>query len=233
MLRTKLYSSMLALTLFGFSAQAVNAQAPQDTPLAAPLAADHDPQTRSRIPEIKRSDMKAEDQAIYDKVAGLNRTTPLMGPQGVSLHMPKVAQAMDILNQYLRYDSIIGRRYIETSILVAAREFDQQYEWTAHEPTALKEGAPQAVVDAIKFDRDIAGLEAKDSLIIRYGRELLRDHHVSSATYAEAVSLFTQQGALEIAAVMGDYVLAAILLTAIDQQLPATTIPLLPDADGE
>ena len=82
-------------------------------------------------------------------------------------------------------------------------------------------------------DRDIAGLEAKDSLIIRYGHELLRDHHVSSATYAEAVSLFTQQGALEIAAVMGDYVLAAILLTAIDQQLPATTTPLLPDAGGE
>jgi 4-carboxymuconolactone decarboxylase len=156
-----------------------------------------------------------------------------MGPQGVSLHMPKVAQAMDILNQYLRYDSIIGRRYIETSILVAAREFDQQYEWTAHEPTAIKEGAPQAVVDAIKFDRETVGLEAKDSLIIRYGRQLLRDHHVNSATYAEAVSLFTQQGALEIAAVMGDYVLAAILLTAIDQQLPATTTPLLPDAGGE
>jgi len=40
--------------------------------------------------------------------------------------MPKVAQAMDILNQYVRYDSVIGRRYIEVAILVAAREFDQQ-----------------------------------------------------------------------------------------------------------
>ncbi len=110
--------------------------------IAQSLPADIDPQSLSRLPPVKRSDMKAEDQAIYDKVAGLNRTTPMIGPGGVSLHMPKVAQAMDILNQYLRYDSIIGRRYIEVAILVAAREFDQQYEWTFHEKAALSEGAP-------------------------------------------------------------------------------------------
>jgi 4-carboxymuconolactone decarboxylase len=220
MLTKKLHKALLVLTLTVASTTAVKAQVTPAEVL--------DPRTLSRIPEVQRSDMNAADQLIYDKVAGLNRTTPLMGPQGVSLHMPKVAQAMDILNQYLRYDSIIGRRYIETAILVTAREFDQQYEWTFHEPTALTEGAPQAVVDAIKFNRGTEGLEPKDSLIIRYGRELLRDHHVSAATYAEAVNLFTQQGTLEIAAIIGDYALAAILLTAINQQVPPTMSPLLP-----
>ena len=80
------------------------------------------------MPPVKRSDMNAEGQAIYDKVAGANRTTPMLGPGGVSLHMPKVAQAMDILNQYLRYDSVIGRRYIEVAILVAARA--TEYQWS-------------------------------------------------------------------------------------------------------
>jgi len=199
------------------------------TAMAQSLPADIDPDTLSRVPEVRRSSLNAADQAIYDKVAGANRTTPMLGPGGVSLHMPKVAQAMDILNQYLRYDSVIGRRYIEVAILVTAREFDQQYEWTFHEQAALREGAPQATVDAIKHGRPVAGLDAKDALIIRYGREILRDHRLSAATWAEAETRFTQQGALEIAAIMGDYLLAAVLLHAVDQRLPADTKPLMPE----
>jgi 4-carboxymuconolactone decarboxylase len=197
--------------------------------MAQSLPADIDSQSLSRVPPVKRSDMNAEGQAIYDKVAGANRTAPMPGPGGVSLHMPKVAQAMDILNQYLRYDSIIGRRYIEVAILVAAREFDQQYEWTFHEKSALGEGAPQLTVDAIKYNGSPAALDAKDALIIRYGREILRDHRLSAATWAEAEARFTRQGALEIAAIMGDYLLAAVLLHAVDQRLPADMKPLMPE----
>jgi 4-carboxymuconolactone decarboxylase len=193
------------------------------------LPPDIDAASLSRVPVVQRDAMNAEAQAIYDKVAGVSRTTPLIGPAGVSLHMPKVAQAMDILNQYLRYDSIIGRRYIEVAILVAAREIDQQYEWTFHEPAAINEGAPQATVDAIKFDRGVEGLDEKDALIIRYGREILRDHHLSSETWRQAVELFSQQGALEIAAIMGDYLLAAVLLHAVDQQLPPDQPPRMPE----
>lgn len=201
--------------------------------MAQSLPADIDPQSLSRMPPVKRSDLSAEGQAIYDKVAGANRSTPMLGPGGISLHMPKVAQAMDILNQYLRYDSIIGRRYIEVAILVAAREFDQQYEWTFHEQAALDEGAPQLTVDAIKFDRPLASVDAKDAVIIRYGREILRDHRLSAATWAEAEARFTRQGALEIAAIMGDYLLAAVLLHAVDQRLPADMKPLMPEKRQE
>jgi 4-carboxymuconolactone decarboxylase len=196
--------------------------------VAQSLPADIDPQSLSRMPPVRRSELNAEGQAIYDKVAGANRTTPMLGPGGVSLHMPKVAQAMDILNQYLRYDSVIGRRYIEVAILEAAREFDQQYEWTFHEKAALGEGAPQLTVDAIKYNGPLAALDARDAVIIRYGRELLRDHHLSAATWADAEARFTRQGALEIAAIMGDYLLAAVLLHAVDQRLPADVKPLLP-----
>ncbi len=193
------------------------------------LPPDIDPVSLSRVPLADRGTMNAEGQAIYDTVAGTDRTTPLIGPAGVSLHMPKVAQAMDILNDYLRYDSIIGRRYIETAILVAAREFDQQYEWSAHEPTALEVGAPKATVDAIKFNRPVDGLEEKDRLIIQYGREILREHRLSAETWAATVAAFTQQGALEIGAIMGDYLLAAVILHAVDHQLPPERPALMPE----
>jgi len=106
---------------------------------------------------------------------------------------------------------------------------DQQYEWTFHEGAALQEGAPQATVDAIKFHRDTEGLEDKDRLIIQYGREILRDHHLQQSTWMQANALFGAQGALEIAAIIGDYLLAAVILTAVDQQLPADRAPLMPE----
>lgn len=188
-----------------------------------------DPQSLSRVPPVMRSDMQQKDLPIYDKVAGADRTTPLIGPAGVSLHIPLVAQSMDILNTYLRYESVIGRQYIEVAILVSAREFDQQYEWSAHEPAALAEGAGQEVVDAIKFNKAINSLPDKDRVIISYGRQIMREHKLDQATWDEAVSLFGQQGALEIAAIMGDYLLAAVLLHAVDQQLPAERTARMPE----
>jgi len=42
------------------------------------------------------------------------------------------------------------------------------------------------------------------------------------------VELFGRQGAVEIAAIMGDYAMAAVMLTAVDQQLPPGREALLP-----
>lgn len=185
------------------------------------LPADVRSDTLSRLPPVDPDTLDDYGKRIYDKVVGLDNTGPVYGPAAFSVHMPLVAEGMDLINQYLRYESIIGRANIETAILVAAREFDQQYEWAAHEPLALAEGVPQSTIDVIKFHRTVDGLSAEASLIIRYGRELLRDHRLSAATWAEAVSLFEQQGALEISAIMADYAMAAVILTAIDQHIPA------------
>ncbi len=177
--------------------------------------------TLSRLSPADPTTMNEYGRDIYDRVVGLNNPGPIYGPAMFSVHMPRVADGMDLINKYLRYDSIIGRPLIELAILVAARELDQQYEWAAHEALALAEDVPQAHIDVIKHHLDTDSLPASESLIIRYGREIFRNHTLSAGTWAEAVSLFGQQGALEIAAIMGDYAMAAIILTAIDQHIPA------------
>ena len=40
--------------------------------------------------------------------------------------------------------------------------------------------------------------------------------------------VFGRQGAIEIVATIGDYVMAGLMLTAVDQQLPEDRKPLLP-----
>jgi len=192
------------------------------------LPADIDPVSQSRVPVVERSSLDAEGQRVYDLVVGRDRTTPLLGPGGVSVYSAGVAEPMHHLNTYLRQHGVVGPALTEVAILVAAWEIEQAYEWAAHEPAARRFGVPDAVIDAIKYDRDVAGLPAKESTIIRFGREIMRDHSLSSETWAEAVEHFGRQGTIEIADVMGDYVLAGIILHAVDQRIPADREDTLP-----
>ena len=187
-----------------------------------------DAESLSRLPVVVRDNLDAEGKRIYDYIAGRGGTAPKTGPGGVSLHSPAAAEAIQMLNQALRR-TVIGAKYFEISALVGAREFDQQYEWSGHEPAALRAGVDQAAIDAIKFDRDVAGLEEKSATVILMGRQLFRGtHQLKAELWAQAVRLFGPQGALEITMVMGDYAMAAVMLNAVNQQLPPGRPPLLP-----
>jgi len=193
----------------------------------AALPPDIDPESLSRVPALTRDQLDDEGRRVWDLVVG-DGPRPLTGPVAVSMHSPKVAEAFHLLNQYLRNDGVLEPRDYEVAILQAAWEFEQAYEWSAHEAGARRIGVPDAVIDAIKFDREPVGLDAKDELIIRFTRALLRDHEVSSELYAEVVEQFGRQGMVELATIMGDYVMVGFVLTAVDQHLPPNRQDTLP-----
>jgi 4-carboxymuconolactone decarboxylase len=211
-------SGTLAVLIIGMSVS-MNGQ--------SPLAPDVHPVSLSRLPPVQRADLDAEGKRIWDVLAGTGTTIPLTGPSAVTMHSPKAAEPIAALNQYLR-QTIVGPRYFELSALIAAREFDQQYEWSGHEPAAIRAGLEQSVIDVVKFNRDFAGLGEKDATVIRLGRAIFRDHKVSPELWAKTVQLFGRQGAMEVTMVMADYAMAGFILTAVDQQLPADRKPLLP-----
>jgi 4-carboxymuconolactone decarboxylase len=189
--------------------------------------ADIHPESLSRLPPVQRSDLDREGQRVWDVIASDGRPMPRTGPAPVSMYSPGAAEHIHGLNQYLR-KTVVGSRYFELSALIAAREFDQQYEWSGHEPAAVRAGLEQSVIDVVKFNRDVTGLSEKDATVIRLGRALLRDHKVAPELWAKTVDLFGRQGAVEITAIIGDYVMAGLMLTAVDQQLPPDRKPLLP-----
>lgn len=199
----------------------------QSSPQAS-LPPDVDAESYSRLPALTRDDLDAEGKSAYDLVVG-DGPRPLTGPAVVSMYSPKVAEAFHILNQYLRNEGVISQRYYEVAIMHAAWEFEQAYEWSAHEAAARRVGVPDAVIDAIKYDRDTEGLPKMDEVIIRFGRALFRDHKVDPELYAEVIEHFGQQGMVELATVMGDYVMVGLVLTAADQHLPPERPNTLPE----
>ena len=216
----------MVLTLFTTSLAGQTPATPSSLP------PDINAESLSRLPVVARDSLDADGKRVYDYIGGRGGAPPKTGPGGVSLHSPTTAEPIQMLNQALRR-TVIGSKYFEISALVAAREFDQQYEWSGHEPAAVRAGVDQAVIDAIKFDRDVAGMEGKiedkSATIVLMGRQLFRgNHQLSAELWAKAVRLFSPQGALEISVVMGDYAMAAVMLNAVNQQLPAGRPALLP-----
>jgi alkylhydroperoxidase family enzyme len=193
----------------------------------AALPPDVHPVSLTRLPPLTRADLNDEGKAIYDKIVG-NGPAPTTGPVALSLYSPKIAQAFSDLNGFLRYNGVLSPRHTEVAILVATWEIQQQFEYSAHEPAALRFGAPQAVIDTIKYDREPVGLPPEETLIIRLGRAIMRDHKVDSALYAEAEKMFGRTGIVEMVTAMGDYVMVGMVMTAIDQHLPPDRPALLP-----
>jgi len=193
------------------------------------LPADIYPESRSRLPLVAREAMDEQGKRFYDAVTSPQSRTlvGLQGPSGIWLHSPELGERMRAVNQYLRYETALEQRLTELAILVTARELDNQFEWTAHEPVALKEGLDPEIIDVVKHRRPISGLGTKEALIISLGRKLFRERKVDSETFAHALEVFGPRGIVELASVMGNYAGTAIMLNMVDQQLRPDQTPLL------
>jgi 4-carboxymuconolactone decarboxylase len=207
----------------------VTAAAAGAQPSSRPLPADVDAQSYSRLPLILKDSLDEEGRRIFEAINGRESNTPRLGPPASSMYSPAAAEPYDRLNQILRSTNVIGPQFFEISTLVPAREFNQQYEWTAHELGARRVGVAQQIIDVIKHDRPTTGLPEKEATAIEFGRAMLRgDRQVPPELFAKMVSLFGERGTIEITMVMGDYAMTAMLLNAVNQQLPANWEPLLP-----
>ncbi len=203
------------------------AQTPSRTENQMP--ADIDPQSGFRLPLPKPEELDETARKTYEEAQRPGSTIAgLQGPAGVQLYSPKTTAHLRALNRYLRFEAGFSPRVREIAILATAREMDSQFEWVAHEPEALKEGVPQAVIDVIKFRKSTTGLDETDALVIALGRELWRDHKVKSETFAKLKALFGPHNLVDLVLLMGNYAGTAALLTAVDMQLHKGKEPLRP-----
>lgn len=182
------------------------------------LPPDIDPQSDSRLPLIRRDQLSDEDKKVFDDVSNT-------APGRVSLYSPPIAESVRTLNSRLR-STVLGSQMFEICALIAAREFDEDFEWTGHAAGAKRASVSEQTIQAIQFNRDLKGVPAKDALMIRFGRALFREHRVSPELYAEVVKTFGQRGTVEAAWIMGDYAMAAVALRAVDQHNPDGSLPL-------
>jgi hypothetical protein len=185
------------------------------------LPPDIDPVTLSRLPPVTPQDLDEEGRKL---LAGRPDFKPGPGPTHVTIYSPRERT----LGIPTGADSPVGPRYFQLAVLIMAREIDQQYEWTAHEPAGLRQGLEQSVIDVVKYDRPVTGLSDKDATLITFGRTLYREHKVSSELWEKMIGHFGRQHTVQLMMIMGDYFRVGFMMNAADQHLPPERKALLP-----
>ena len=190
----------------------------------------------ARLPQVQRADLDAAGTAAFDTYVtpGTGYGSGLRGPIGIWMNSPELAQAMFDVRQRVRYESDRDQRLTELAIISTAREINNQYEYTAHEPLAIAAGLEQGIIDIVRFRRSvednqaIAGFGEAEQVIIKFAREVNSEERVSSETFARAIGIFGEQGVMDLTGLIGYYSFVAITLKAFDVQRPAGSDLLLP-----
>ena len=191
------------------------------------------PESGCRLPLVDRENLDDEAKEKFDRLANFQdgSIVGVRGPGGLNFHSLGTRKFSLPLNRYLRFEAGFPADIREVAILAVAREMDSKFEWAAHEPWALDEGTPQEVVDAIKHRQPTDGLDEKYAMLIDLARESIGHHNVSSETFARLQKVYDSTQIVDLLTLMGNYAATAILLCAVDQQLPEGDQAELPVAD--
>src|SRR5258705_5418872 len=198
-------TSILLVTLTALAA----AQSPA-------LPPDLNVDSRARLPYLQRKDMDEKTLPIFDTLPGLGKDGVLKGPLAFAAYNPGVAKALfDLHNTAVA--GTLNPHVRELAIMVACRETNYNLEWNGHEATALKNGVDAKVLDVVRTRGPLTGLDEKDAVVIRFGRQIFTDKKVDSATFAKTVELFGKRGAMDMVAVMNTYAVSGFFAIAVDE----------------
>src|SRR5689334_16003489 len=140
--------------------------APQDQKV---LPRDIHPVTLSRLPPVTAADLDDAGQKLF---AARTDYKPAPGPTHITVYSPRELD----LGIPSGEKSPVGPRLFQLAVLIMAREIDQKYEWSSHEPAGRRQGLEQNVIDVVKYNRPVTGLSDKDATLITFGRTLYREH---------------------------------------------------------
>ncbi len=201
------------------------------------IPADIQPDSLARLALPQRDTLDEDGQRAFDIIVNPESrySTGLRGPIGMWMHSPQMAEHMFPASSYLRFGTTKDQRLTELVILATAREVRSQYEWSAHEPVALREGLEPEIIELVKqranLDTvsDVPGLGEHERLIIEFVREVLTEEKVSSETFSQARDLFGDDGVMDLAGLVGYYNYVNLTIKTFDVQLGPEREPLLPD----
>src|SRR5690606_1982493 len=139
----------------------------------------------------------------------------------LSSQSPATASALERIETYLLSESALSPRQRALLPLITARELSLAREWSVREDPALRAGLEPAVIDAVRRNLPVASLSADDALLVDFGRQLYRNRHVESATFAAVVAKLGRQGAFDAMMLLGYPAMTGLIDRALDRQPPA------------
>jgi len=179
-----------------------------------------------RLPALNVAEFTPEQRRIALEIATFFGGN-LDGPHAIWIRVPEIAEKASRLNTLLRTYGKLERRLFELMVLTVARHYRAQFEWSAHEPMALKEGISAEIVEAIRTGGVPKFARPDEQIVYDVVTEINKTGHVSRKTYDAALRRFGQSLLIELVTAAGLYTMVAILLNVFEAPLPGGRRPRL------
>ena len=181
--------------------------------------------TGERMAPIPLDKMSPAQRSVAEAIMSGPRGG-VRGPFNAWLRSPELADRLQKVGEYLRFNTSLDKRVNEMAIIMTAQAWGSQYEWYAHAPLAIKAGLDPAIVAAIGAGRKPENMKDDEAIVWEFTTQLRRDHSVDDAIYARAVEKFGEQGVMDLIAVNGYYDVVSMTLNVARVTPPAgETIP--------
>ena len=186
---------------------------------------------QTRLPIIPIDQYTPEQVKAAQEFELVRKRAP-WGPFAMLMYSPELMNNARSMGDYLRYKSSIPNMLSEFAILITAREWSQDYEWSIHYPIAIKAGLKIEVAAALKDGRRPEEMGEDETLIYDFTIELQRNKRVSDVTFAKVEKRFGKKGVVDLAGIAGYYTFLAMEMNTARHPAPAEGgihLPRLPD----
>jgi 4-carboxymuconolactone decarboxylase len=163
-----------------------------------------------RFTPLARDTLGPEQQRVFDAI--------LSGPRGavpapfhLFLQSAELADRVQQLGELLRYRTGLPPQLSEIAILVTARHWGAEYEWSVHAAEARKAGIPEGVIGAIGAGV-LPTLGGDAGIVYTFAKTFYEQRDVPDALYEAAVARFGMRTVVELGSILGYYSMLAIVL---------------------
>jgi 4-carboxymuconolactone decarboxylase len=143
------------------------------------------------------------------------------GPFNALLRSPEVADRVQKVGEYIRFQSSIPAPLNEMAILITGRFWGAQYEFWAHSRLARTAGLSDAIIEAIAEGRHPSSMSGDEGIVYHFCTQLFQDKAVSDVAFQAVVDRFGEQGVIDLIAASGYYSIVSMVLNVDRYPLPA------------
>ena len=164
-----------------------------------------------RFKPLVYDDMTPAQKTMIDHLLAGERQS-LGGPFNVLLRSPEMGDLAQQFGASMRFHAALPKPALETVIIVTARFWAAQFEWSAHRRAALQAGVSPAVVDAIANGQRPAGMTPDVETAYNFIVELLKTRQVSDPVFLAAKNRFGEKGVVDMIGLSGWYSMVSMAL---------------------
>jgi AhpD family alkylhydroperoxidase len=132
------------------------------------------------------------------------------------LHAPPIAQGWITMFDAVRWKSTLPGKIRELVMCRVAAINDAPYEWEAHAPLALREGATQAQLDALRDWEGSNVFDAAERAALAYCDAMTRKVHVPDDVARAVRDLFPPRELVELTVTIAGYNCVSRVLEALE-----------------